>query len=127
MLNHTGLCRKGLSTYSTNMRSCTSVYVHLIANCRLSSKPSATIRAFERQHEISNNVVCATGRSSDQPALMCSLIRAFACSLEYSRILKQLTEHDLECLSLKGDFTGSSESAHVKMPHCLKSHVTAHL
>ena len=37
-----------------------------------------------------------------------------------------LTDHRLELfLSLKGDYTGSSESTHVKMPHCWKSHVTA--
>ena len=30
------------------------------------------------QHEISNNVVCATSKGSDQPALTRSLIRAFA-------------------------------------------------
>ena len=41
--------------------------------------------------------------------------------------LKLLTEHRLEFLSLKGGCTGSSESTHVKMPHCWKSHVTAHL
>ena len=32
----------------------------------------------------------------------------------------------LEFLSLKGGCTGSSESIHVKMPHCWKSHVAAH-
>ena len=32
-------------------------------------------------HEISNNVVCATSKASDQPAHMCSLIRAFASLL----------------------------------------------
>ena len=42
-------------------------------------------------------------------------------------IVKLLTEHHLEFLSLKGDCTGSSESTHVKMPHCWKSHVAAHL
>ena len=47
-------------------------------------------------------------------------------SLEYSLIVKLLTEHDLEFLSLKGGGTGSSESTHVKMPHFWKSHVTAH-
>ena len=31
----------------------------------------------EPPHEISNNVVCATNKASDQPAHMCSLIRAF--------------------------------------------------
>ena len=37
-----------------------------------------------------------------------------------------LNEHHLEFLSLKGGCTGSSESTLVKMPHCWKSHVTAH-
>ena len=41
--------------------------------------------------------------------------------------VKLLTENLLEFLSLKGDYTGSSESTHVKMPHCWKSHVTAQL
>ena len=35
--------------------------------------------------------------------------------------LKLLTERFLEFLSLKEGFTGSSESTHVKMPHCWKS------
>ena len=37
----------------------------------------------EPQHEISNNVICATSRfkASDQPAHTCSLIRAFASRL----------------------------------------------
>ena len=42
-------------------------------------------------------------------------------------IVKLLTEHHLEVLSLKGGCTGTSESTLVKMPHCWKSHVTAHL
>ena len=33
---------------------------------------------FEPVHEISNNVVCATSKTSDQPAHMRSLVRAFA-------------------------------------------------
>ena len=41
--------------------------------------------------------------------------------------VKLLTEHHLEFLSLKGGCTGSSESTLVKMPHCWKSHVTAHI
>ena len=39
--------------------------------------------------------------------------------------VKLLTEHHLEFLSLKGGCKGLSESTHVKMPHCWKSHVTA--
>ena len=42
-------------------------------------------------------------------------------------IVKLLTEHHLKFLSLKGDCRDSSESTHVKMPHCWKSHVTTHL
>ena len=40
-------------------------------------------------------------------------------------IVKLLTEHHLEFLSLKGDCRGSSESTHVKMPHCWKSRALA--
>ena len=41
-------------------------------------------------------------------------------------IVKLLTENHLECLSLKGGYTGSSESTHVKMQHCWKSYALAH-
>ena len=41
--------------------------------------------------------------------------------------IKLLFEHHLERLSLKGGFTGSSESTLVKMAHCWKSHVTGHI
>ena len=41
--------------------------------------------------------------------------------------VKLLTEHHLEFLSLKGGCTGSFASTLVKMPHCWKSHVTAHM
>ena len=40
-------------------------------------------------------------------------------------IVKLLTEHHLEFLSIKGGCTGSCESTIVKMPHCWKSHATA--
>ena len=42
-------------------------------------------------------------------------------------IVKLLTEHHLEFLSLKGGCIGSSESTLVKMSNCWKSHVTAHI
>ena len=41
-------------------------------------------------------------------------------------IVKLLAEHHLEFLSLKGGCRGSSESTHVKMSHCWKSHALAH-
>ena len=47
-------------------------------------------------------------------------------SLEYSINVQLLAEHHLEFLSLKGGYTGLPESTLVKMPHCWKSHATAH-
>ena len=89
-------------------------------------------------HVISNNVVCATSKASDQPVHMRSLILRSACtyaqsdqslclSLEYSMTVKLLTEYLSEFLRLKGGCTGLPESTHVKMPHCWKSHVMAQL
>ena len=43
--------------------------------------------ANEPRHKISNNVVCATSKGSDQPAHMRSPIRAFACRLNILRLL----------------------------------------
>ena len=40
-------------------------------------------------------------------------------------IVKLLTEHHLEFLSLKGGCRGSPESTHVKIPHSWKSHAVA--
>ena len=40
-------------------------------------------------------------------------------------IIKLLTKHHLEFLSLKGGCRGSPESTHVKMPHCWESHALA--
>ena len=41
--------------------------------------------------------------------------------------VKLQTEHDLEIISLTGGCEGSSESTLVKMSHCWKSHVAAHI
>ena len=48
-------------------------------------------------------------------------------SLEYSMNVQLLDEQHLEFLSLKGGYTGWPESSLVKMPHCWKSLVTAHI
>ena len=53
--------------------------------------------------------------------------QSLCLSLEYSMIVKLLTKHYLEFLSVKSGCTGSSESTLVKMPHCWKSHVMAHI
>ena len=42
-------------------------------------------------------------------------------------IVNLLTEYLLECLSVKGGCTCSSESTHVKIPHCWKSHALAQI
>ena len=42
-------------------------------------------------------------------------------------IVKLLTEYHLEFLSLKGGCRCSSESSHVKMPHCWNCHATAQM
>ena len=46
-------------------------------------------------------------------------------SLKYTMSVNLLAEQHLEFLSFRGDCIGSSDSIHVKMPHCWKSHVTA--
>ena len=45
-------------------------------------------------------------------------------SLEY---FMTVNKHHLEFLSLKVGCTGSSESTYVKISHCWKSHVAAHI
>ena len=42
-------------------------------------------------------------------------------------IVKLLTDHHLEFLSLKGGCRGSSEYTHVKIPHSWKSQALAHI
>ena len=51
----------------------------LFYNCQ--SKHTQTESIYEPVHEISNNLVCATSKGSDQPAHTRRLIRAFACRL----------------------------------------------
>ena len=41
-------------------------------------------------------------------------------------IVKLLAEHHLEFLCLKRGCRGSSESTHIKKPHCWESHAMAH-
>ena len=53
--------------------------------------------------------------------------QSLSLSFECSMTPRLLTKQHLESLSLKGGCTGSSESTLVKMPHCWKSHVVAHI
>ena len=65
-------------------------------------------------------------QSLGSPCAYAQSDQSLCLSLEYSTTVKLLTEHHSEFLSFKGGCTGSSQSTHVKMPHCWKSHVAAH-
>ena len=66
-----------LQPMSIRMIRLPSIYLNIIF-----SVPTLPIEIkFEPVHEISNNVVCATSKASDQAAHTCSLIRAFASRL----------------------------------------------
>ena len=82
--------------------------------CNFSWEIMQPNETYEPWHEISNNMVCETSICADwsEPLLV---------------NVKLLTKHHLEFLSLKGSCTGWSESIHIKMPHCWKSHVAAHM
>ena len=82
---------------------------------------------YEPVHEISNNVVCATTKASDQPAHTRSLIRAFACRSNILWVLSYWLNIILRFLSLKRGCTGLFESTLAKLPHCWKSLVTTHI
>ena len=69
-------------------------------------------------------MACATNKASDQAA---QSDQSLCLSLEYSSTLRLLTDYHLDFLGFKGGCSGSSESTLVKMPHCWKSHVVAHL
>ena len=53
--------------------------IHNSRKCDISA--CFILKENEPRHEISNNVVCATSKASDQPAHVRSLIRAFASRL----------------------------------------------
>ena len=66
-------------------------------------------------------MICATSQASDQPS-----DQSLCLLLEYSIIVKILTEHPYEFLSLKRSCTGLSETTLFKISHCWKSHVAVH-
>ena len=72
-------------------------------------------------------MVCATSKASDQPVHIRSLIKAFASCLNILWLFSYWPNIILSFLSLKQGCTGSSECTPVKMPHCWKSCVTAHV
>ena len=65
------------------LRSVPIFYMHLsrVYHMELCQEMVKFEMTNEPGHEISNNVVCATRKASDQPVHMRSLIRAFASRL----------------------------------------------
>ena len=109
--------QKGCPTYC--MAKLVSVLSYNINHIRWCS---ALIIIIEPWHGISNNVVRATSKASDQHAHTCSLIRAFTSRLNIPWLLSHLPNILLEFFVSKGGCTGSSESTLVKMPHCCTCH-----
>ena len=84
----------------------------------LKERESRLFLLYEPRPEVSNNVVYATSRASDQLVHTRSLIRVFASRLNILCVLSSCLNAILEFLSLKGGYTGWPESTHVKLPHC---------
>ena len=63
------------------MNTITPYSLRCVSFMNLDSYEKAYSIKFEPEHEISNNVVCATSKASDQPAHTRSLIIAFASRL----------------------------------------------
>ena len=73
---------RGLSVSSQALYHCApSFCVVFICLYVTEIKEVCNVKLTEPQHVISNNVVCATSKGSDQPAHTRSLIRAFASGL----------------------------------------------
>ena len=81
------------------------------------------VTQFEPRHEISNNVVCATSKGSDQPA---QADQRLCWSHEYYMSVKLLTEHHLEFLSLTGVLQ-ARQSLHLSKCYNVGNHVTSDL
>ena len=65
-------------------------------------------------------MVCVTSNGADQPAHTCSLL-SICKSLEYSSIVKLLTERHLEFLSLNEGCTGSYD---LSKCHIVENHMS---
>ena len=80
----TGVNRKDVNgSWWLNGSECVTLYSNLILSTIFSNftVKDSSLNWLEPVHEISNNVVSATSKASDQPEHMPSLNRAFACRL----------------------------------------------
>ena len=75
------------------------------------------------QNEISNTVVCTTGKGSDQPAHTQRLVRAFTSLLNSLLAVKLPTEHHLEFQSL-WEAEQARMSQHLSKCHIVGNHMS---
>ena len=92
-------------------------YVWLLGRCPLHNASAWDFQQCGMCNQQRLRPACAYAQSDQSLCLL----------LEYSMTVKLLTQHIFEFLNLKGGCTGLSESTPVKMPHCWKSHVAAHI
>ena len=69
------------SFYCHSVESTCATMVHTKISNEVHARVPVEGIVIEPVHEISNNVICATSKASDQPAHRRSLIRAFASRL----------------------------------------------
>ena len=81
------------------------------------------LRSNESWHEISNNVVCATSKASDQPAHTHSLIRAFASCLIILWVLSYWPNIIWSFWALK-EATKACMSLHLSKYHIVGNHMS---
>ena len=74
-------CHQMLGKFNKYALSCGQVQIEKILMCPNTIYLIRRPIISEPRHKISNNVVCATSKGSDQPAHTRSLIRAFASRL----------------------------------------------
>ena len=93
----------------------------LLDTYSLHFQPRLVSKPFDPRHEISNIVVCATRKGSDQPAHTRRLIRDFLLVAWIFYECYLLPEHHLQFLSLK-ETTQARLSLHLSKCHIVANH-----
>ena len=87
---------------------------HLFGDCNIIIEP---------RHKISNNVVSATSKASDQTAHTRRLIRAFSCRLNILRVLRYGPNSTWSFLAEK-EAAQASLSLHLSKCHIVGNHMS---
>ena len=88
---------------------------------------SVSLKTYEPWHEISNNVVCGTSKTSDQPAHTRSLIRAFGSRLNIIWLLSYCHWTSCGVSKLKMRMHRLVWVYNCQNATLLESHVSAHI